>query len=73
MVTYHFSVNFDGSNFTYHGQFKTSVTDIDEIIAKSKIALVKKRKGWLMQERSITSFEIYKYNDNEERMFAYKQ
>ena len=63
MQVYHFSVRFEGSDMSYHGEFLTNSVVREEIIYKAKQKLTEKLPMWKREGRDVISFEVYRFDD----------
>ena len=63
MQVYHFSVRFEGSDMSYHGEFLMNSVVREEIIYKAKQKLTEKLPMWKREGRDVISFDVYRFDD----------
>ena len=71
MKTYHYSVNFKGSDLNHHGEFETVFTDKEQIVSKARKHLSGKLTYFGYTGDDILSIEIY--NNERETVFKWKK
>ena len=72
MRIYHFSVQFAGSEMSYHGEFLTNSVVREEIIYKAKQKLTEKLPIWRREGKDVISFEVYRFDDEGKEISIFK-